>query len=90
MTGTQAASILRNELNYKGLIIGVTGNALQEDVDDFLANGADIVIIKPLTSKKFTEAVEQCDHKIVKHAPFLGYLGSRSSPVQQNGLNFDV
>ena len=33
---------------YEGIIIGVTGNAIQAEVDLYLASGADKVMIKPL------------------------------------------
>ena len=36
------------KLGYKGLIIGVTGNALKVDVDTFMTHGADKVLIKPM------------------------------------------
>lgn len=43
----EAAKGLRAQ-NFKGLIIGVTGNALDDDVAEFLNAGADIVFSKPL------------------------------------------
>jgi len=33
---------------YKNLIVGVTGNVLEDDVSEFLAAGADLVMFKPL------------------------------------------
>ena len=33
---------------YKNLVIGVTGNVLEDDVIEFLAAGADIVLGKPI------------------------------------------
>ena len=33
---------------YKNLVIGVTGNVLDDDVIEFLAAGADIVLGKPI------------------------------------------
>jgi CheY-like chemotaxis protein len=39
--------ILRRN-HYTGIIIGVTGNALQEDVDDFMAEGLNRLVLKPL------------------------------------------
>jgi len=33
---------------YKNLIVGVTGNVLEDDVGEFLAAGADLVMFKPL------------------------------------------
>ena len=52
MDGVTATSIIR-KLGYKGQIIGVTGNALSEDVNSFLSNGADTVLTKPLSIAAF-------------------------------------
>lgn len=46
MSGIEATSIIRS-LGYTGLIIGLTGNALDDDVDAFLKAGADCVTLKP-------------------------------------------
>ena len=53
MMGHEAARIIREELRYKGLILGVTGNSSEDDVSHFIKQGADQVIIKPLTKAKF-------------------------------------
>ena len=45
--GPTATRELR-ELGYKGIIIGVTGNVLPEDVAHFKAHGADDVLAKPM------------------------------------------
>jgi CheY-like chemotaxis protein len=47
MTGTEASRQIRSN-GYNRLIIGVTGNALDDDVEAFLTAGADCVIAKPL------------------------------------------
>ena len=46
--GPDATAELRR-LGYKGMILGVTGNLLKQDVDHFLAKGADDVLPKPVT-----------------------------------------
>lgn len=51
MTGVEATRILRTKLNYRGKIIGVTGNALDDDIQSFMASGADQVILKPLSKE---------------------------------------
>ena len=48
MDGVEATKRIR-QLGYIGVIIGVTGNALQEDVDTFLRNGANTVMTKPIS-----------------------------------------
>ena len=45
MDGPTAAKEIR-QLGYSGLIIGITGNALQVDIDTFVSHGADKVITK--------------------------------------------
>lgn len=46
--GPDATKELR-ELGYEGMILGVTGNVLKEDVDFFLQHGADDVLPKPVS-----------------------------------------
>ena len=36
-------------LGFRGLILGVTGNAIVDDINAFLAIGADAVITKPVS-----------------------------------------
>jgi len=48
MNGPQAAEAMRNELNFKGRITGVTGNGLDSDILDFKMHGANEVLIKPV------------------------------------------
>lgn len=43
------------EAGYQGLVIGVTGNAMQADIDHFLASGAVNVLIKPLDMTKLVQ-----------------------------------
>lgn len=52
MNGPEAAQRMR-VLGYRGPIIGVTGNALPSDVEDFKSKGADEVIFKPLKRDLF-------------------------------------
>ena len=47
MDGVTATRLI-HQMGFKGRIIAVTGNALPEDTRAFLANGADIVLTKPL------------------------------------------
>ena len=54
MDGVTATKIIRN-MGFKGKIIAVTGNALEDDVLTFKASGADIVLMKPLDIKVFDE-----------------------------------
>ena len=47
MTGLEATAEIR-KLGYKGPIIGVTGNAMDADREEFLSAGASHVFTKPL------------------------------------------
>jgi CheY-like chemotaxis protein len=46
------------DMGYKGLIFGVTGNALQSDIDYFISQGANTVLTKPLDMRMFNRALE--------------------------------
>ena len=63
MNGPEAVRVMRRDLRYDGIVIGVTGNALPEDISFFEENGADCVITKPLTNKKLMQAIEQVRKK---------------------------
>jgi len=52
MDGPICAQRLRS-MGCRCLVVGVTGNVLQEDVDDFLAHGVDRVFGKPLHTDAF-------------------------------------
>ncbi|KAJ1435092.1 CheY-like superfamily, partial [Ochromonadaceae sp. CCMP2298] len=52
MNGPTATWHLR-QLGYSGLVIGVTGNVLPDDVSYFLSQGADYVLRKPLHMPDF-------------------------------------
>jgi len=47
MSGVQASRACR-QIGFKHIIIGVTGNAMDDDLAEFLSAGADIVCTKPL------------------------------------------
>ena len=47
LSGPQTSKILR-ECGYTGMICGVTGNTLPQDVENFMRHGASVVLPKPL------------------------------------------
>ena len=55
-TGTDASRYIR-DFGFTRLIIGITGNALDDDVAAFLLAGADCVIAKPLRANSLGENV---------------------------------
>lgn len=57
MKGRDAVRIIR-EMGFRGRVFGVTGNVLQSDISDFVTNGADLVILKPMTVDKFKVALK--------------------------------
>ena len=56
MDGPTASKEIR-ALGYKGLIIGLTGNALPEDIATFKAHGVDEVLTKPVDTDAFDEII---------------------------------
>ena len=58
MCGADATRLIR-QLGYKGLIVGVTGNSQQSDIDEFTAAGVDKVMTKPLDIERFMTFVDQ-------------------------------
>ena len=65
MRGRDAVRRIR-ELGYSGRVFGVTGNVLPSDIEDFKANGADLVILKPMTIDKFNRAMNEADLEAAK------------------------
>lgn len=57
MNGPEAVQKMRAELGYDGIVIGITGNALPEDLAYFKDHGADMVITKPLNNAKLMDAI---------------------------------
>ena len=56
MNGPETACELRRR-GYTGKIIGVTGNVLKEDMQEFLDKGADAVLGKPIDIELFKRTV---------------------------------
>jgi CheY-like chemotaxis protein len=59
MTGPEAAELLRSRHNYRGLIVGITGNTAASDIQHFLDAGADSVLSKPLELGKLKAIVNK-------------------------------
>jgi len=56
MDGSAAMKILRR-CGYKGLVVGVTGSALEEDLNAFCAAGVDYALPKPFVLGDFVDIV---------------------------------
>ena len=58
MRGTVATRKIR-DLGYTGFVVGVTGNAMPADTAEFLAHGADMVLVKPMSIAMFEHAMDE-------------------------------
>jgi CheY-like chemotaxis protein len=57
LSGPAATEKIRH-MGYRGVIIGVTGNALTEDVEYFMRSGANAVLTKPLDINEMLRIIE--------------------------------
>ena len=64
MTGPQAAVRLRKNLNFEGILCGVSGNTLEEDVKRFLDSGASFVLAKPLDLIQLNSLIKKTKSKL--------------------------
>ena len=62
MNGVEATKRLRAE-GYPFLIIGVTGNVMDDDVAEFLEAGADMVLPKPLKQSTFDAIIAHIEQR---------------------------
>lgn len=60
MNGKEAVLTIRG-LGFLGKIYGCTGNTSNDEVDSFIANGADRVFMKPLDDKSFRSILKGSD-----------------------------
>ena len=63
LNGPKAARYLRDQ-GYKIPIIGLTGNVLTDDVNDFLDHGADHVMFKPFNFESFKMMITRSEEEI--------------------------
>lgn len=62
MNGPTASKRIR-ELGYEGMIFGLTGHALSEDIRDYISSGADKVIVKPLRKDVLFGLIAEIENK---------------------------
>jgi len=55
--GPETAQEIKSLPSYNGYIVGITGNAMKDQVDRFLAYGADKVLLKPVDKKKLKNTI---------------------------------
>ena len=56
MNGPESVRRMR-ELGFAGIIIGVTGDVMEAEINGFQASGADVVLAKPLDMNEFYRIV---------------------------------
>ena len=59
--GIKCTDILRNKLNYKGPIIGITSHADFDTIKDCLQVGMNHVVVKPISEDKLIECAKKFD-----------------------------
>jgi signal transduction histidine kinase/CheY-like chemotaxis protein len=57
--GPEAVQKLRIEVGYSGVIIGVTGNAMREDVQFFMESGLNKIVLKPFKRSDLIGALRE-------------------------------
>jgi CheY-like chemotaxis protein len=57
MHGPETVEHLRRKLKYTGKILGLTGNAMEDDVKHFKEAGLDVLLTKPLKTAALLEAL---------------------------------
>ena len=61
MHGPEAAKAMR-AVGFEGLIIGVTGNVMMEDINQYIASGADCVLGKPVDLEDLKQILDRLTH----------------------------
>jgi CheY-like chemotaxis protein len=60
LTGVEACQAMR-AMGFTGVIIGLTGNVFEKDIADYIANGANAVLHKPLVLADLFETLRKID-----------------------------
>lgn len=89
MDGVTAARRLR-EANFPNLIIGITGNVMDDDLEEYLGAGADAVFFKPIKILQIAQVMELArtsgplsrpGHKLRLEAGLTGQLAFVWAPL---------
>lgn len=67
MNGPEACKAIR-ELGFTGVVLGVTGNALAVDIEEYLACGANDVLVKPVSAALVYSSIVKAKSKDVSQA----------------------
>lgn len=72
VNGPEAVRMLRTVLNFRGAIIGVTSSAVPSTVSSFIEQGAQQILLKPVSVDQlkgaFKSCVSQCEEKYGEYA----------------------
>mmetsp|Transcript_30216 Transcript_30216/g.41566 ORF Transcript_30216/g.41566 Transcript_30216/m.41566 type:complete len:767 (-) Transcript_30216:185-2485(-) len=79
MNGVKAAELLRSN-GFKNLIVGITGNVLDDDVREYLLAGADMVLGKPFKSHLLK--------MLISHVDKYGALSKSGKKLVERGNEF--
>ena len=60
MTGLEVSKTLRSTHKYENLLIGVTGNVMDDDLKEFVEAGADIALPKPVQISLLKKIISHC------------------------------
>jgi CheY-like chemotaxis protein/two-component sensor histidine kinase len=78
MSGVEMTKKLRN-LGYEFLIIGLTGNVMDEDMNEFFKAGADYVLMKPLKIKEMYNLID-----FIKNNGFISKTSTNIKLINAN------
>lgn len=70
MDGPTAAKAMR-DIGYAGLIVGITGNGLEADIQTYRSKGANAVLLKPLNLDSLDAIMKDCVAETVKRPQWL-------------------
>ena len=87
MDGPTAVQIIRG-LGYDGPILGVTGNTLPEQIEDFMQHGADEVVGKPVKLPVLKSTMAEWSRK--ESEALAGRRGIQGSGGDTGGLHILV
>lgn len=57
MNGGEVAKLLRSKYHYHGILVGLTGNMLAEQVTHFMECGLNGILGKPITLSKIKQCI---------------------------------
>ena len=55
MTGIECVKVMRQKMKFASIIVGLTGNSMEEELVDFQLAGCDLVLTKPLRNESLDE-----------------------------------